>query len=218
MTADRREVGHVHRPGLVNQRDRRERSVRRTARPCARKDERRGGSDRPRSAKSTCMDVSRASDGLRSARSLIPFLEHDEGHRALMGTNMQRQAVPLIESRKRPLVGTGIRDGASRNDSGDVIIADKPGVVTYVSADIIRRDERRRRPRAPTSRREVRALQPRPPATNQRPIIVDEGERVEAGDRAGRRPRHLQTVRPALGKNLLVAFMPWERPTTTRTP
>ena len=68
--------------------------------------------------------------------SLIPFLEHDEGHRALMGTNMQRQAVPLIES-ERPLVGTGAEWRAAV-DSGDVILAEKPGVVTYVSADIIR--------------------------------------------------------------------------------
>ncbi|MCI1637605.1 MAG: DNA-directed RNA polymerase subunit beta, partial [Bifidobacterium crudilactis] len=68
--------------------------------------------------------------------SLIPFLEHDEGHRALMGTNMQRQAVPLIKS-ERPLVGTG-SEWRAAVDSGDVILADKPGVVTYVSGDIIR--------------------------------------------------------------------------------
>ena len=68
--------------------------------------------------------------------SLIPFLEHDEGHRALMGTNMQRQAVPLIES-ERPLVGTG-SEWRAANDSGDVIKSEKDGVVTYVSADLIR--------------------------------------------------------------------------------
>ena len=68
--------------------------------------------------------------------SLIPFLEHDEGHRALMGTNMQRQAVPLIKS-ERPLVGTG-SEWRAAVDSGDVILSEKPGVVTYVSADIIR--------------------------------------------------------------------------------
>ncbi|MDK6218227.1 hypothetical protein QP201_27435, partial [Escherichia coli] len=68
--------------------------------------------------------------------SLIPFLEHDEGHRALMGANMQRQAVPLIKS-ERPLVGTGTEWRAAV-DSGDVIKADKDGVVIYVSADLIR--------------------------------------------------------------------------------
>lgn len=66
--------------------------------------------------------------------SLIPFLEHDEGHRALMGTNMQRQAVPLIDPNAR-LVGTGAEWRAAV-DSGDVLLAEKPGVVTYVSADI----------------------------------------------------------------------------------
>ncbi|KFJ02332.1 DNA-directed RNA polymerase subunit beta [Bifidobacterium thermacidophilum] len=68
--------------------------------------------------------------------SLIPFLEHDEGHRALMGTNMQRQAVPLVKS-ERPLVGTG-SEWRAAVDSGDVILAEKDGVVTYASADIIR--------------------------------------------------------------------------------
>ncbi len=113
--------------------------------------------------------------------SLIPFLEHDEGHRALMGTNMQRQAVPLIES-ERPLVGTGAEWRAAV-DSGDVILAEKPGVVTYVSADIIRtmNDD------GTTSSYKLAKFQRSNQTTcyNQVPLIHD-GERVEAAHRAGR--------------------------------
>ena len=108
--------------------------------------------------------------------SLIPFLEHDEGHRALMGTNMQRQAVPLIES-ERPLVGTG-SEWRAANDSGDVIKSEKDGVVTYVSADLIRvmNDD------GTTSSYKLAKFQRSNQTTcyNQRPIVHD-GERVEAG-------------------------------------
>ena len=135
--------------------------------------------------------------------SLIPFLEHDEGHRALMGTNMQRQAVPLIES-ERPLVGTG-SEWRAANDSGDVIKSEKDGVVTYVSADLIRvmNDD------GTTSSYKLAKFQRSNQTTcyNQRPIIHD-GERVEAGSVLADGPA-IQKGDLALGKNLLIAFMPW---------
>ena len=126
MTADQ-EVGHVI--AQVNQEiDENGRFV--NSQALARKDEEEAV-DVPVS-EVDLMDVS-PRQMVSIGSSLIPFLEHDEGHRALMGTNMQRQAVPLIES-ERPLVGTG-SEWRVAYDSGDVIIADKPGVVTYVSAE-----------------------------------------------------------------------------------
>ena len=70
------------------------------------------------------------------ATALIPFLEHDDANRALMGANMQRQAVPLIKS-DAPLVGTGMEYRAAV-DAGDVVVAEKAGVVKEVSADVDR--------------------------------------------------------------------------------
>src|SRR4029079_1143024 len=69
------------------------------------------------------------------ATALIPFLEHDDANRALMGSNMQRQAVPLLEP-EAPIVGTGMEERAAR-DSGQVIMASRPGVVTSVTAERI---------------------------------------------------------------------------------
>ncbi|MBT1166098.1 DNA-directed RNA polymerase subunit beta [Bifidobacterium simiarum] len=135
--------------------------------------------------------------------SLIPFLEHDEGHRALMGANMQRQAVPLIKS-ERPLVGTG-GEWRAAVDSGDVILAEKDGVVTYCSADIIRtmNDD------GTTSSYKLAKFQRSNQTTcyNQVPLI-HEGERVEKGTVLADGPATEQGEM-ALGKNLLVAFMPW---------
>ncbi|WP_314688382.1 DNA-directed RNA polymerase subunit beta [uncultured Bifidobacterium sp.] len=135
--------------------------------------------------------------------SLIPFLEHDEGHRALMGTNMQRQAVPLVKS-ERPLVGTG-SEWRSAVDSGDVILAEKPGVVVYVSADVIRvmNDD------GTQSSYRLAKFQRSNQTTcyNQVPLIRD-GERVEKGTVLADGPA-TQKGEMALGKNLLVAFMPW---------
>ncbi len=120
-----------------------------------------------------------------------------------MGTNMQRQAVPLIES-ERPLVGTGAEWRAAV-DSGDVILAEKPGVVTYVSADIIRtmNDD------GTTSSYKLAKFQRSNQTTcyNQVPLIHD-GERVEAGTVLADGPA-TQKGEMALGKNLLIAFMPW---------
>ncbi|HNV15917.1 MAG TPA: DNA-directed RNA polymerase subunit beta, partial [Dermatophilaceae bacterium] len=80
------------------------------------------------------MDVS-ARQMVSAATALIPFLEHDDANRALMGSNMQRQAVPLVKS-EAPLVGTGMEYRAAI-DSGDVVVAEAPGVVTEVSADLV---------------------------------------------------------------------------------
>ncbi|PWG59479.1 DNA-directed RNA polymerase subunit beta [Bifidobacterium catulorum] len=135
--------------------------------------------------------------------SLIPFLEHDEGHRALMGANMQRQAVPLIKS-ERPLVGTG-GEWRAAVDSGDVVLAEKDGVVTYCSADMIRvmNDD------GTTSSYKLAKFQRSNQTTcyNQVPLI-HEGERVEKGSVLADGPA-TEKGEMALGKNLLVAFMPW---------
>ena len=196
MTADQ-EVGHVI--AQVNQEiDENGRFV--NSQALARKDEEEAV-DVPVS-EVDLMDVS-PRQMVSIGSSLIPFLEHDEGHRALMGTNMQRQAVPLIES-ERPLVGTG-SEWRVAYDSGDVIIADKPGVVTYVSADIIRvmNDD------GTISSYKLSKFQRSNQTTcyNQRPIIKD-GERVEAGTVLADGPA-IQKGDLALGKNLLIAFMPW---------
>lgn len=135
--------------------------------------------------------------------SLIPFLEHDEGHRSLMGTNMQRQAVPLIRS-ERPLVGTG-SEWRAAVDSGDVILAQKPGVVSYVCADIIRvfnDDGSQSSYRLSKFERSNQTT-----CYNQVPL-VQEGERVEEGTVLADGPA-TEKGELALGKNLLVAFMPW---------
>ena len=135
--------------------------------------------------------------------SLIPFLEHDEGHRALMGANMQRQAVPLIKS-ERPLVGTGTEWRAAV-DSGDVIKADKDGVVIYVSADLIRvlNDDGTQ-----SSYKLVKFQRSNQTTCYNQVPLVNEGDRVEVGSVLADGPATDQGEL-ALGKNLLVAFMPW---------
>ncbi|TQM76995.1 DNA-directed RNA polymerase subunit beta [Thermopolyspora flexuosa] len=138
------------------------------------------------------------------ATAMIPFLEHDDANRALMGANMQRQAVPLLRS-EAPLVGTGMEYRAA-TDAGDVIIAEKPGVVEEVSADYItvaNDDGTRITYRVAKFKRSNQGT-----CYNQKPI-VDEGDRVEAGQVIADGPC-TDRGEMALGKNLLVAFMPWE--------
>ena len=138
------------------------------------------------------------------ATSLIPFLEHDDANRALMGANMQRQAVPLLRS-ESPLVGTGM-EGFAAIDAGDVLTADKAGVVTEVSADFvsIQLDE------GGTQEYYLRKFDRSNQGTsyNHR-VIVSAGDRVEAGEVVADGPA-TENGELALGKNLLVAFMPWE--------
>src|SRR5438477_192653 len=156
------------------------------------------------------------------AAALIPFLEHDDANRALMGSNMQRQAVPLLNPRT-PLVGTGLEEKVAR-DSGAVVIAKRAGVVTHVTADEIivdsgpaerRLAEERRgddRPLARLTQHDRYRLKKywrtnQDTAINQRPL-VRLGQRVKLGDvladGAGTEQGQL-----ALGANVTVAFMPW---------
>ncbi|MEI2811845.1 MAG: DNA-directed RNA polymerase subunit beta [Nocardioides sp.] len=138
------------------------------------------------------------------ATALIPFLEHDDANRALMGANMQRQAVPLIKS-DAPLVGTGIEYRAAV-DAGDVVVAKQAGVVQSVSADAIETmndDGTYTTYRLAKFRRSNQGT-----CINQRPL-VDEGVRVEAGDPIADGPC-TDNAEMALGTNLLVAFMPWQ--------
>nr|WP_225443763.1 DNA-directed RNA polymerase subunit beta [Lolliginicoccus lacisalsi] len=149
------------------------------------------------------MDVS-PRQMVSAATAMIPFLEHDDANRALMGANMQRQAVPLLRS-EAPLVGTGMELRAAY-DSGDVILTEKAGVVEEVSADYItiRADDGTRR----TYQLRKFSRSNQGTCINQRPI-VDEGQRVEIGQVIGDGPCTDQGEM-ALGKNLLVAVMPWE--------
>ena len=152
------------------------------------------------------------------AAALIPFLEHDDANRALMGSNMQRQSVPLLNP-QTPLVGTGLEETVAR-DSGAMVIAKRGGVVTRVTADEIIVDA------GPAEKGKKGADEPlarltqqdrykvrkywrtnQDTAINQRPI-VRRGQTVKAGEvlADGAATEHGQL---ALGSNVLVAFMPW---------
>ena len=138
------------------------------------------------------------------ATAMIPFLEHDDANRALMGANMMRQAVPLLRA-ESPLVGTGMEYRAAV-DAGDVLLAVRGGVVTEVASDIVvvKTDDGDEdiynvdkfiRSNQGTSR-------------NMR-VIVNEGDKIAAGQAIADGPS-TQNGEMALGKNLLVAFMSWE--------
>jgi DNA-directed RNA polymerase subunit beta len=138
------------------------------------------------------------------ATAMIPFLEHDDANRALMGANMQRQAVPLVRT-EAPLVGTGMEYRAA-TDAGDVIVASRSGVVTEVSADAITvaaDDGTYQTYRLAKFRRSNAGT-----CINQHPL-VDDGDRIEAGTVLADGPS-TDGGEMALGRNLLVAFMPWE--------
>ncbi|MEV4461932.1 DNA-directed RNA polymerase subunit beta, partial [Microbispora sp. NPDC049633] len=138
------------------------------------------------------------------ATAMIPFLEHDDANRALMGSNMQRQSVPLLKS-EAPLVGTGMEYRAA-TDAGDVITAEKAGVVEEVSADyitVMNDDGTRTTYRVAKFKRSNQGT-----CFNQKPIVA-EGDRVEQGQVVADGPC-TDNGEMALGKNLLVAFMPWE--------
>ncbi|MET9248320.1 DNA-directed RNA polymerase subunit beta, partial [Nonomuraea sp. NPDC003709] len=138
------------------------------------------------------------------ATAMIPFLEHDDANRALMGSNMQRQSVPLLKS-ESPLVGTGMEYRAA-TDAGDVINAEKAGVVEEVSADyitVMNDDGTRTTYRVAKFKRSNQGT-----SFNQKPIVA-EGDRVEVNQVIADGPCTDQGEM-ALGKNLLVAFMPWE--------
>jgi DNA-directed RNA polymerase subunit beta len=138
------------------------------------------------------------------AAALIPFLEHDDANRALMGANMQRQAVPLLRA-EAPLIGTGVEFRAAV-DAGDVVIAEKPGTVDDVSADDITVREADGTVHVYKLLKFRRSNQGT--CINQKPM-VSVGERVKKGQVIADGPS-TDTGELALGKNLLVAFMPWE--------
>ncbi|MEV0149393.1 MULTISPECIES: DNA-directed RNA polymerase subunit beta, partial [unclassified Nonomuraea] len=138
------------------------------------------------------------------ATAMIPFLEHDDANRALMGANMMRQSVPLLRS-EAPLVGTGMEYRAA-TDTGDMVSAEKAGVVEEISADyitVMNDDGTRTTYRVAKFRRSNQGT-----SFNQRPIVA-EGDRVEVNQVIADGPC-TDHGEMALGKNLLVAFMPWE--------
>ena len=157
------------------------------------------------------------------AAALIPFLEHDDANRALMGSNMQRQAVPLLNPRT-PLVGTGLEEKVAR-DSGAVIIAQRPGTVTSVTADEIIVDtgtgttatngsskKDAARPLARLTQHDRYKIKKywrtnQDTAINQRPL-VRRGQRVKAGEVLAD-GASTEFGQLALGANVTVAFMPW---------
>ena len=138
------------------------------------------------------------------ATALIPFLEHDDANRALMGANMQRQAVPLIKS-DSPLVGTGMEYRAAV-DAGDVLVAETAGVVKEVSAEVIETmndDGTYTTYRLNKFKRSNQGT-----CINQRPL-VSEGDKLVEGQPIADGPC-TDNAEMALGTNLLVAFMPWQ--------
>jgi DNA-directed RNA polymerase subunit beta len=137
--------------------------------------------------------------------SLIPFLEHDDANRALMGSNMQRQAVPLLTA-EAPLVGTGV-EGRAAQDSGDMVVSKVAGEVVEVTGDHIVVKE------SGTNKRHTYPLE-KFSRSNQgtcinHKAIVTEGEKVEKGSVLADGPS-TDGGELALGRNLLVAFMPWQ--------
>jgi len=146
------------------------------------------------------------------AAGLIPFLEHDDANRALMGSNMQRQAVPLMRA-ERPFVGTGI-EGRLARDSRVLVISDNAGKVAYVSADeiIISKDGSLPTKKTPDSEYKTYKLRKfmrsnAGTCLNQRPLVRF-GQKIAEGDvladGSGTDEGEL-----ALGRNVVVAFMPW---------
>jgi DNA-directed RNA polymerase subunit beta len=144
------------------------------------------------------------------AASLIPFLENDDANRALMGSNMQRQAVPLLKP-DAPLVGTGL-EGTVGRDSGVTVVGKRDGIVESVDAEriVVRADKQTKDLRdAGVDIYNLIKYQRSNQNTciNQRPIVV-KGERVKAGDVLADGPS-TDMGELALGRNVLVAFMPW---------
>ncbi|MDB9524681.1 DNA-directed RNA polymerase subunit beta [Oscillatoria sp. CS-180] len=138
------------------------------------------------------------------ATSLIPFLEHDDANRALMGSNMQRQAVPLLRP-ERPLVGTGLEAQAAR-DSGMVLVSRTAGNVVYVDADLVQVQDEQGQIHDYPLQKYQRSNQDT--CLNQRPLVF-QGMHVQAGqvlaDGSAAEGGEI-----ALGQNVVVAYMPWE--------
>jgi DNA-directed RNA polymerase subunit beta len=159
------------------------------------------------------MDVS-PKQLVSAAAALIPFLEHDDANRALMGSNMQRQAVPLLFT-QAPLVGTGM-EGKVARDSGAVVLARNPGEVVRVEADriVVKRDKRHSTPLSPldTADEDTYKLikfsrSNQDCCINQRPL-VQVGDKIRKGQVLADGPA-TERGDLALGMNVLVAFLPW---------
>ena len=155
------------------------------------------------SSKVDYMDVS-PQQLVSIATSLIPFLENDDANRALMGSNMQRQAVPLLRP-ESPIVGTGIEYRVA-HDSGVCTLAGEDGVVTYVSADLIKVKGDDGIEREYGLQKFVRSNQGT--CINQKPV-VKKGEVVKKGDTLADGPS-TENGELALGRNILIGFMTWE--------
>ena len=138
------------------------------------------------------------------ATALIPFLEHDDANRALMGANMQRQAVPLVRA-EAPYIGTGIESRAAR-DAADMVIATDDGEITEVDGTVIKVAYKSQGNVTYKLNKFERSNQDT--CINQRPIVTA-GQKISAGDILANGPS-TDNGELALGKNLLVAFMPWE--------
>jgi DNA-directed RNA polymerase subunit beta len=136
--------------------------------------------------------------------ALIPFLEHDDANRALMGANMQKQAVPLLRA-EAPYIGTGVETRAAR-DGGEILLATDNGTVTEVDGDHITIEYDKRGKKIYRLAKFRRSNQDT--CINQRPL-VREGDKIKQGDVLADGPS-TDMGELALGKNLLVAFMPWE--------
>ncbi|MDD3435018.1 MAG: DNA-directed RNA polymerase subunit beta [Patescibacteria group bacterium] len=138
------------------------------------------------------------------ATSMIPFMEHNDGQRSLMGTNMQRQAVPLIKA-EAPIVGTGIEARAAR-DSGHLVLADEPGTITRADGLEIDLQTKKGQTIKYPLNKFVRSNSST--CINQHPV-VSVGDKVSAGEVLSDGPS-IDNGELSLGRNVLVAFMTWE--------
>ena len=159
------------------------------------------------------MDVS-PKQLVSAAAALIPFLEHDDANRALMGSNMQRQAVPLLFT-QAPYVGTGMESKVAQ-DSGAVIIARNPGEVINVSADriVVRRDKKHSTPLTPLDTADVDEYKLVKFARSNQDCCLNQRPLVHVGDKVGKGQPLADGAATergdlALGMNVTVAFMPW---------
>ncbi len=159
------------------------------------------------------MDVS-PKQLVSAAAALIPFLEHDDANRALMGSNMQRQAVPLLFT-QAPFVGTGMESKVAR-DSGAVIIARNPGEVINVSADriVVRRDKKHSTPLTPLDMADTDEYKLTKFSRSNQDCCINQRPLVKVGDKVDKSQALADGAATergdlALGMNVRVAFMPW---------
>ncbi|MFT6631755.1 MAG: DNA-directed RNA polymerase subunit beta [Bacteriovoracaceae bacterium] len=153
------------------------------------------------------MDVA-PSQMISIATSLIPFLEHDDANRALMGSNMMRQAVPVVKT-DAPFVGTGVEAIVAR-DSGAILFAKNSGKVIFVDSNriVVQKDHVKDTDSAVDIYKLVKYQRTNQNTCNNQKALVKEGDIVKAGDVIGDGPG-TQFGDLALGQNVLVAFMPW---------